>query len=812
VLSLFLLLLVAVAFGQKKPKPAPRVKKKSQVELVNSENAIGVNKSLLKVFKGTFKQDFSTLNSDSANFYMEANKVDALGHVVINQGDTLHIYADKLNYDGNTKIAILTDNVKMVDKDAVLTTNHLTYNTATKIATYTDGGKLVNKDNTLLSKVGYYFSASRDSYFRYDVSLKTPDALVITDTMRYNTGSRISYFYGPTHIYSIKKEKDKDTLYTENGDYNTVNEQAAFGKHNLYTSGTKSLKGDSLFYDRVKGYGRAVKHVTFIDKEQKVTIKGGLGTFFKADDNALVTDDPIVTIITETKDTTKTDSVKTPIPQKKNAITMDELIKKTIPGKIDPTIVKQKDIPVKADSIIVKQKDIPVKADSVTKKLPVLNNDVKITPATKKPIAVTSKTKTVIKAEEKPKDKPVVKDTSHIKRDSVYISGDTLETRVLTYKDYKIYREQQRLAHTIDTTIKVKKPKVIEKPSKFLTSMQVGVQIVDTTYHHREIFGKPKPIPKKPVKPLSKKQLLLDSLAKKHLDDSIMMAKKMEPNDTARIRILIVHHHAKLFKSDLQAKADSMFYSSSDSTIRCYVNPMIWTEGSQLSGDTIHLQMKNKKMDNLTMFPSAFIANIEPTDSLHFNQIGGKRMRGYFKDDKLHQMIITGNAESIYFSRDSGKTTISGMQRSLSNRIKVDFKDNKVTNLAFYSKPDNRYGPLEKVKDEDKLLKSFIWKPKDRPISKESILPSYNRKKSNTGKETPGKNKTGKPPVKAAESKGKPTKDTPITTPETTPGLKALKDSTMKSDTLKKPAVIKTVKDSVIAKPIPKSTGGKENN
>src|ERR1700710_2007089 len=110
--------------------------------------------------------------------------------------------------------------------------------------------------------------------------------------MRYNTGTRISYFYGPTNIYSTKNEKDKDTLYTENGNYNTVTEQAAFGKNNFYHSGTKSLKGDSLFYDKLKGYGRAVKRVTFIDKEQKVTIKGDLGTYFKADELTVVTQDP----------------------------------------------------------------------------------------------------------------------------------------------------------------------------------------------------------------------------------------------------------------------------------------------------------------------------------------------------------------------------------------------------------------------------------------------------------------------------------------------------------------------------------------
>jgi hypothetical protein len=141
-------------------------------------------------------------------------------------------------------------------------------------------------------------------------------------------------------------------------------------------------------------------------------------------------------------------------------------------------------------------------------------------------------------------------------------------------------------------------------------------------------------------------------------------------SDTARIRIIRAYHHAKLFKSDLQAKADSMFYSYGDSTLRCFVNPLIWTQGSQLSGDTITMQMRNKKMDNLMLFPSAFVVNIEKDDSLTFNQMAGKRMRGFFKNDKLDKMFISGNAESIYFSRDSTKK-VTEMARSLSTRMRV---------------------------------------------------------------------------------------------------------------------------------------------
>jgi hypothetical protein len=242
--------------------------------------------------------------------------------------------------------------------------------------------------------------------------------------------------------------------------------------------------------------------------------------------------------------------------------------------------------------------------------------------------------------------------------------------------------------------------------------------------------------------------------------------------------------------------------------MRCYVKPMIWAQGSQLSGDTIFLQLKNKKLDNMNMFPNAFIVNIEKNDSVHFNQVAGKRMRGYFKDDKLNRMDINGNAETIYFSRDSAKQTVDGMERSLSSRIRVDLKDNKATRLALYVKPDARYGPLAKFKEDEQILKGFIWKPKDRPVSKESIIPSYNRRKeaaekAAAAKAAATKGKTGKPPLKKPGDKA--LSDSTKTTIPGKPGLKTAKDSTLKS-TPGKPPALKTSKDSVKNPPARKDT------
>jgi hypothetical protein len=193
---------------------------------------------------------------------------------------------------------------------------------------------------------------------------------------------------------------------------------------------------------------------------------------------------------------------------------------------------------------------------------------------------------------------------------------------------------------------------------------------------------------------------------------------------------------------------------------------MIWTQASQLSGDTIYLQMKNKKIDNISLFPAGFIVNIEKQDSVHFNQIAGKKIDGSFKDNRLSLLLVTGNAETIYFNRDTITHQVTDMQRSTSGSFRVNFKAGKLTDMTFSQSPLVNGFPYKDVKDEDKILKGFIWKPKDRPVSKEAIIPrplkstavKVPQVKKPAAKSIPKKAATGKPGLNTTNPK--PPKDT----------------------------------------------------
>ncbi len=231
-----------------------------------------------------FKHDDALMFCDSAWLYSETNTMDAFSRVHINQGDTLNLYGDKLNYNGNTKVAVVTSNVVLIDKEIKLTTDRLTYDRATGVSNYTTGGKIVQKEDTLTSVFGYYYSGEKMLHFRKNVVLLNPKYTINCDTLKYKTTTEVAYFLGPTVIVS-----DENTIYCENGWYDTRNDVSQFNQHAKITSKEQTITGDSIYYDRATGFGKAINNIVVRDTVQEVVINGNYGEFFRADEKTIVT-------------------------------------------------------------------------------------------------------------------------------------------------------------------------------------------------------------------------------------------------------------------------------------------------------------------------------------------------------------------------------------------------------------------------------------------------------------------------------------------------------------------------------------------
>lgn len=234
-----------------------------------------------------FRQDNTLMYCDSALFYEVNNTIDAYGAIRI-EGPQAKLSGDVLHYDGKTKNAQITGKeVNLTDSKMVLTTTSLFYDLNNEVGSYFQQGSVKDKENTLTSDIGYYYARNKEVFFRGKVKLNNPRYVMNSDTLKYNTINKTAFFYGPTSIRSNSKEGGY--IYCENGWYNTQTEKSVFGKNAYILSKENKLQGDSIFYDRIDGVGKAWKHVFITDTVQKIIVAGEYAYMNDKKGNSFVT-------------------------------------------------------------------------------------------------------------------------------------------------------------------------------------------------------------------------------------------------------------------------------------------------------------------------------------------------------------------------------------------------------------------------------------------------------------------------------------------------------------------------------------------
>ena len=222
------------------------------------------------------------------------NTVDAFGNVHIVRGDTLNMYADFINYSGNTKLAKARRNVKLIDKQVTLTTDSLDYSMINDMASYNYSGTVKDSTNILTSLIGLYYVNERKAYFRTNVDGLTKDYKIKSDTLIYFTNTQKVYIEGPTHIFN-----EKDTLYAEYGWYDSMKNLANLTKKPSIWNEKQKVKADSIFYDKEKGEGLALGNAHLQDIENSIIVEGNRIEYNDISKIALATDSAVLIMYSE---------------------------------------------------------------------------------------------------------------------------------------------------------------------------------------------------------------------------------------------------------------------------------------------------------------------------------------------------------------------------------------------------------------------------------------------------------------------------------------------------------------------------------
>ena len=220
-------------------------------------------------------------------------------------------------------------------------------------------------------------------------------------------------------------------------------------------------------------------------------------------------------------------------------------------------------------------------------------------------------------------------------------------------------------------------------------------------------------------------------------DSVYMHADTLMVTGKAENRITRAYKNAKFFKKDMSGKADSIHVNhktgltelinlSNVKAKEAFVTkrqPILWNLGNQMTGDTIHIKSnpKTEKLDSLIVFDNAFIISKDTLDA-GYNQIVGKILIGLFNEDnKLKQVDINKNAESIYFARND-KNELVGIDKSKSGSIRMLFTDGEIDELRKIRQVDGKTYPESEFPENVRKLRGFNWREEERPKSIEDLL------------------------------------------------------------------------------------------
>lgn len=275
---LWLLFNCSIFISQEKRK----IEYQAEIQEANEEKFPGATILLGKV---KMKHEGIDLTCQKALYYKKENFFKAIGQVFIKQGDTITQTSDYADYDANSKQALSWGNVVLKDPTMTLTTDTLHFDRINQKLYYVNNATIKDATNTLKSKNGNYYLENKKFTATTRVTVVNPEHNLESNHLDYYTNSGLTYLYGPS---TITNTENKNKIYCERGFYNTKTDISHFVKNAKLFLKDRTIEGDSLYYDKKRGFASATNNIVVNDTVQNFISKGNYAELFEKKDSLYI--------------------------------------------------------------------------------------------------------------------------------------------------------------------------------------------------------------------------------------------------------------------------------------------------------------------------------------------------------------------------------------------------------------------------------------------------------------------------------------------------------------------------------------------
>lgn len=190
-------------------------------------------------------------------------------------------------------------------------------------------------------------------------------------------------------------------------------------------------------------------------------------------------------------------------------------------------------------------------------------------------------------------------------------------------------------------------------------------------------------------------------------------------NTDSMFRETRAYHKVRMYRTDVQGVCDSLVFSSKDSCLTMYYDPILWNNNQQLLGEKIMIYMNDSTLDWAHIQNQAL--SVEKMDSVNYNQVTGKEMKAYFKNGEMNNVDVIGSVRLVYYPME-GDSTLIGMNVSETSLLNMFLENRKMKKMIMSPKSNGTLYPMHQLPPDKMKLDNFVWFDYIRPLNKDDIF------------------------------------------------------------------------------------------
>ena len=202
--------------------------------------------------------------------------------------------------------------------------------------------------------------------------------------------------------------------------------------------------------------------------------------------------------------------------------------------------------------------------------------------------------------------------------------------------------------------------------------------------------------------------------------DTLMM-ETFNADTDSMYREVKAFRKVRFYRRDMQGVADSLVFTSVDSCLTMYHDPVIWSNNQQLLGEQIKVYMNDSTIDWAHIINQALSVEQVSVDSMLFNQVSGKEMKAFFRNKEMYKTQVDGSVRSVYYPMDSD-SLLMGMNVAESSTLEVYLEHQKLERMIMKPKSTAEFYPMAQIPRAKSKLQAFQWLNYLRPVDKDDVF------------------------------------------------------------------------------------------